>query len=60
MGCVTPEDEAKLATYFATPAWREVRHLVEQLAPGAVAKIEAVTRRVRRDVWKDFSNPEDA
>ena len=48
-------DEAKVATFFADPRWPEIRQLVERIAPGAVAPIEAVVQRVRREQWKDFS-----
>lgn len=53
---MTPQDEAKLATFFARPELAEIRPLLEQLAPGATAKIDAIVKRVRRTVWKDFSH----
>lgn len=48
-------DEAALATFFADPRFKQIRHLVEQVAPGSVAPIEAVVERVRREVWRDLS-----
>lgn len=54
---MTLEEECRLATFIARPEWREVRHLVEQLAPGAVEPLEAVVKRVRKSVWRDFSEP---
>lgn len=52
---MTRQDEAALATFYARPEWRDIRHLVEQLAPGSVEPIEALVRKVRRDQWGDRS-----
>ena len=52
---MTREEEAKLATFFARPEWAAIRPLLEQLAPGAPAAVDAAIRRVRVEVWRDFS-----
>lgn len=52
---MTPRDEHDLATFFARPEWAHIRPLVEQLAPGASEKIDAVVRKVRVEQWRDFS-----
>lgn len=54
-GSLTREEEAALATFFARPEWARVRPLLEQTAPGAADKIDAVVRRVRVELWRDFS-----
>lgn len=50
------EDEARIATFFADPRWPEIRQLVERIAPGSVAPIEAVVARVRIEQWGDRSH----
>lgn len=49
---MTPAEEAKVATFFAQPLWVEIRHLVAGLS---LEEIEAIVRRIRKTVWKDFS-----
>ena len=47
-----PAEEAKVATVFATPAMKAIRHLIDGLSP---AEIDEIVQRVRRELWKDFS-----
>lgn len=49
---MTPAEEAKVATVFATPAMKAIRHLIEGLS---LAEIDALVLKIRRNVWKDFS-----
>ncbi|WP_300573634.1 hypothetical protein [Phenylobacterium sp.] len=51
-----PQTEAKLATFFAKPEWPEIRSLLCSMGHGkAVADIDLITKRVRRNLWKDFT-----
>ena len=51
---MSPEDERKIATFYAQPAFREIRHLVAKLS---LSEIDRIVRTVRRRDWKDFSEP---
>jgi hypothetical protein len=53
-----PQTEHKLASFFARPEWPEIRALLCSMGHGkAVADIDLITKRVRRNLWKDFSPP---
>lgn len=47
------EEEAAIATVFATPAVKAIRPLIEHLN---FVQIDEIVARIRREVWQDYSD----
>jgi hypothetical protein len=55
---MTPDQEAKLATWLARPGWAEARALIEEVLGVPMNPLDAIIWRTRRHLWKDFSEPQ--
>lgn len=55
---MTPQDEATLASWIARADWPQIRPLLQQLLGVSMKPADDLVRRIRRELWRDFSNPE--